>query len=156
MSISFDPSILLSTEIHEANDTAAIPVPEGEFVAIIEKVEPRTWQGKEDPTKSGVTLDITWSIDDANVRETLGRDKVTVRQGIMLDLTDTGGLDMSKGRNIGLGRLREALDMNQPGQAFSMNNLSGRVAKILVTHRLDNRNPADPKIFPEVRGVTKM
>ena len=106
----FDPNAFLDMQLTDANDTKSIPVPVGEFVAVAEKVECRAWQGKADPSKSGLTLDITWNIDDASVKEALGREKVTVRQGIMLDITDAGGLDMGKGRNIGLGKLREGLD----------------------------------------------
>ena len=85
------------------------------------------------------------------MKELLGRDKVTVRQGIMLDITDSGGLDMGKGRNIGLGRLREAIGLNTPGQPFSFSMVAGRVAKVNVSHRIDGEN-----IYAEVKGVAKL
>lgn len=147
----FNPDQFLDMQVTEANDTKLTPVPVGEYVAVIEDVKCRQWQSKQDPSKSGLTLDITWSIDDPAVKELLGRDKVTVRQGVMLDLTESGGLDMGKGRNVGLGRLREAVGLNTPGQPFSFSMLVGRVAKVSVSHRIDGDN-----IYAEVKGVTKL
>lgn len=147
----FSPEQFLDMQVTESNDTRTIPVPVGEYTAVAEEVKCRQWQSKQDPSKSGLTLDITWSVDDAAVKELLGRDKVTVKQGIMLDLTDAGGLDMGKGRNVGLGRLREALGLNTPGQPFSFMMVSGRVAKISVSHRSDGEN-----IYAEVKGVAKL
>jgi hypothetical protein len=87
----------------------------------------RTWTSKKDSTKSGVVLEVIWSIEDQGVKDTLGRDKVTVKQGVMLDMTPDGsGLDMGKGKNVSLGRLREALNMNQPGQRFRIHNAAGQ------------------------------
>ena len=147
----FNPDQFLDMQIEGQNDTKIIPVPAGEYTAMIEEVKVRQWQSKADPLKSGLTLDVQWSIDDASVKELLGRGKVTVKQGIMLDLTDAGGLDMGKGRNIGLGRLREALDLNQPGRPFSFTMLTGRVARVNVSHRI-----ADDNIFAEVKQVARM
>lgn len=147
----FNPDQFLDMQFEGQNDTKVVPVPAGEYTAMIEEVKVRQWQGKADPLKSGLTLDIQWSIDDPSVKELLGRDKVTVKQGIMLDLTDAGGLDMGKGRNIGLGRLREALDLNQPGRPFSFTMLTGRVARVSVSHRI-----ADDNIFAEVKQVARM
>jgi hypothetical protein len=149
--MSFDPQSFLDMSVEGENSTVSIPVPVGEYVAVAEKVDVRQWTGKHDPTKSGLTLEVFWNIDDANVKELLGRDKITVKQGIMLDLTESGGLDMGKGRNVSLGKLRAALDLNNPGQAFSFNQIPGRVAKIAVKHRI-----ADENIYPEVGAVAKM
>ena len=147
----FSPEQFLDMQVTESNDTKTIPVPVGEYTAVAEEVKCRQWQSKKDPSMSGLALDIKWSIDDAAVKELLGRDKVTVNQGIMLELTDSGGLDMGKGRNIGLGRLREALGLNAPGQPFSFMMVSGSVAKISVSHRIDGEN-----IYAEVKGVAKL
>lgn len=146
----FDATSFLDMSVEGQLDTKAIPCPQGEYAAIAEKVDARQWTGKADPTKSGVVLEVVWSIEDANVREQLGRDKVTVKQGIMLDLTDSGTLDMGKGRNLGLGRLREAINQNQPGQPFSFQNIVGQMAKVTVSHRVDGED-----IFAEIKKVAR-
>lgn len=144
----FDPAMFLEMTVTEANSTESIPVPEGEYLAVVTEVKARTWQSKTDAEKSGIALDITWEIDDANVKEVVGRDKVTVKQGIMLDLNEAGGLDVGKGRNVNLGRLREAVGLNVPGQPFSFTMLNGRVGKVQISHRVH-----EGQIFADVKGV---
>lgn len=147
----FSPEQFLDMQVTESNDTKVIPVPVGEYVAVVEEVKVRNWQNKQDPSKAGMALDVFWAIDDQAVKEFLGRDKVTVKQGVMLDLTDSGGLDMGKGKNVGLGRLREATNLNTPGQPFSFSMFPGRVAKVKVEHRVDGET-----IYAEVKQVAKM
>lgn len=146
---AFDPQAFLDSSVTEANDTKVIPVPIGEYLGVIDKLVPRQWTSK-DGTSSGLALDITWIVEDEEVKQFLGRDTVNVKQGLMLDVLPSGQLDMSKGKNIGLGRLREAVGLNQPGQAFSFQQLPGQMAKISIKHRL-----VDEDTFAEVKAVTK-
>lgn len=136
--MSFDADQFLNAAVEGSNSTKIQPCPIGEYPGLCEKVEARQWQSK-DGTKTGVALDVFWSVQDPNVQQALGRESVTVKQGIMLDLTSSGGLDMSEGRNVGLGRLRAAVDLNE-GQ-FAFNMLPGRMAKLKVSHRQDQKDP---------------
>lgn len=151
--MSFDADSFLQSSVTEANDTKVIPCPVGEYMGIIDKVAARQWQST-DGTKTGVTLDVTWLIEDAGAKAATGRDVVTVRQGVMLDISATGGLDMGQGKNVGLGRLREAVGKNQPGEAFSFAMLPGLAAKVSVTHRQDKNDPET--VYAEVKLVTKL
>lgn len=144
----FNPDQFLDMQFTETNDTKVVPVPVGEYLATAEEAKIRTWQSKTDPSKAGLALDITWEIQDEAVKQLLGRDKVTCKQGIMLDLTDSGSLDMGKGRNISLGRLREAVDLNVPGQPFAFSMIPGRMAKVKVSHRVDGE-----EIYSEIKAV---
>jgi hypothetical protein len=146
----FDAQSFLDSSVTGANDTKVIPVPMGEYQGIIDKITPRQWQSK-DGTQSGVALDILWLVEDQEVKTFLGRETVTCKQGIMLDMTSDGKLDVTKGKNIGLGRLREAVNLNNPGQPFSFNQLPGQMARISVRHRIDGEDT-----FAEVKGVAKM
>lgn len=148
--MSFDPQAFISASISSSNDTKVIPVPVGDYHGVIEKIAPRQWQSK-DGSQTGIALDVFWLVEDAGVKEFLGRDTVTVRQGIMLDTTPSGGLDVSKGKNIGLGRLREAVGKNQDGQPFSFEMLPGLSARISVTHRI-----AGEDTFAEVKSVSRL
>lgn len=148
--MSFDAQSFLDSAYSESNDTSIAPVPVGEYMGIIEKITPRQWQSK-DGTQTGIAIDITWMIEDDSVKQLLGRDKVTCRQSIMLDTTAQGTLDMSRGHNVGLGRLREAVGKNSPGEAFAFSMLPGLSAKIHVTHRVNNED-----IFAEVKMVSKL
>lgn len=148
--MSFDPQSFLDTAVSGVNDTKIIPVPVGEYMGVIDKVTPRQWQSKDGST-TGIALDVLWLVEDSSVKEYLGRDTVVCKQGIMLDLTAEGGLDMSKGKNVGLGRLREAVGKNNSGEAFSFAMLPGSAAKISVAHRLANDDT-----FAEVKQVAML
>lgn len=148
--MSFDPQSFIDSTITESNDTKIVPVPEGDYMGIIDKIAPRQWQSK-DGTQTGIALDIFWLVEDSAVKEYLGRETVTCKQGLMLDTTPQGGLDTSPGKNVGLGRLREAVGKNTPGEAFSFSMLPGATAKIRVSHRIVGEDT-----FAEVKGVARL
>jgi hypothetical protein len=148
--MSFDAQSFLDSAITSSNDTKVTPVPVGEYMGIIEKVAPRQWQSK-DGSQTGIALDVFWMIEDQGVKEFLGRQSVTCKQGIMLDTTPQGGLDSAKGKNIGLGRLREAVGKNNEGESFSFAMLPGLSAKVKVEHRVSG-----DETYSEVRGVAKL
>lgn len=147
MASAFDPASFLHQSVEGANDTTFTPVPEGEYLALADKVEVNRWQ-KSDGSAAGLRLDVTWEIQDDAVKQLLGRDKITVRQGQMLDLTESGQLDMGKGKNIGLGRIRAATDLNDPSQPIQMSMIQGRLAKISVKHRVH-----EDQIYAEVKSI---
>lgn len=152
----FDPLAFLNQTTTEQGSIISVPIPVGEYTAVIEKVEARPWQGKADPSKSGIALDVVYNIDDAGVKTFLGRDKVTITQGIMVDLDSNDNLDYSKGKNISLNRVREATGLNVPGAPFAPRMLEGKVAKIAVGHRASER-PQDPPgtMFADVLAVSR-
>ena len=145
----FDPNSFFEQVITEIGSTEAVPIPAGEYLATIDKKEVTTWQKKDDPSVSGLKLKITWSLEDQAVRDLLGRDKVVVVQDIMLDTTETGGLDMGKGRNVELNRLRAAVDLNVSG--FSFHQLDGRMARVTVKQDQDKNDPQ--KFYARVKAV---
>jgi hypothetical protein len=145
--MSFDPATFLNTQFTEENDTKITPVPAGEYLALADKVDIKSWSSK-DGSSSGIKLEIVWEIQDDNVKALLGRDVVKVTQQQMLDLTETGQLDFSKGKNVGLGRIREALDLNKPGEPFAFSMIQGRMAKVLVSHRT-----AGEDIYSEIKKI---
>lgn len=147
----FSPDQFLDMQVTEANDTKVTPVPVGEYNAVASEVKVVSWQKKDDPSVAGLKLQIIWEIDSPEVKALLGREKITVRQDQMLDLTDSGSLDMGKGRNVGLGRLREACGLNTPGQPFAFSMITGRMAKLNIAHRVVGED-----IFTDVKGVAKI
>jgi len=140
----FDPDLFLSTQTASALDTQAVPVPEGEYNAVIKDVAARQ-------VKDSIILDVRWAIDDANVAAVTGLTEPTVRQSVFLDMTAGGGLDTSKGKNIQLGRLREALRQNIAGQPWAPAMLVGNVARVTVKHRIGGE-----AIYTAVKGVAAL
>lgn len=147
----FDADAFLQTEVTGALDTRLIPVPEGDFLGQCTEVKPR-----QITTKNGderVLVDLTWEVLSDEAKKATGRDKPTVRQTIFLDLTDEGGLDFSKGKNIQLGRVREAVGQNDPKRKWSMMMLMNTQATLLIGHRADENDPET--VYAEVKKITK-
>ena len=145
----FDPNAFFDQVVESAGSTEVVPIPAGEYLATIDKKEVAQWSKKDDPSISGLKLKVTWSLEDQPVRDLFGRDKVTVVQDIMLDLTDHGTLDMGKGRNVELNRLRAAVDLNVSG--FSFHQLDGRMARVTVKQDQDRNDPQ--KFYARVKAV---
>jgi hypothetical protein len=151
----FDPSSFLETVFTEPSITERLLCPPGEFPAIVDKVEARAWTGKADSSKSGVVMDIHWSIEDQSVKEACKRDKVTVRQSIMFNTNENGiGIDMEKAKSdVAFGRLRDALGLN--AGTFSPSMLNGRMAKVRVTHSTGTDKNGLPVVNENITAVTK-
>lgn len=142
----FDTESFMQTTVEGELSTTTTPIPVGEFLAVVKSVGSRSGEKDGNPW---AMLDVTWEIDDASVAEVTGRDVNTCRQSIFLDITESGGLDMAKGKNVGLGKLREAVNQNGPG-AWSPAMLEGQVGKVKIDHRLYEGNT-----YADVKGVAK-
>lgn len=148
----FNPDAFLNDSVDAALSTRMEPVPEGDYPATIKSVATPRFIESKDPTKPGfAVMDITWSLDAPQLAQKLGRNELLVRQGVMLDLKN-GKLDTDKGRNIGLGRLREAVKQNQAGKQWNPSMLVGAgPAMVKVTHRADKND--DSVVYDEIRKV---
>lgn len=145
----FDPQAFLDTQTTEANDTRVIPCPVGEWPATIEGVDIKSGVSQKNG-EAWTKLAVKWKIEGCDANRLADRDPIYVTQGVLLDITSAGGLDMGKGRNVQLGRVREALDLNKPGQPFAFRMLVGRTAKVAISQREYEGN-----IFDDVKGVVK-
>jgi hypothetical protein len=143
---TFDPDLFMNSQTTEANDTTFAPVPVGTYQAAIAKVEPRLANDKP-------VLEVTWNINDQTARDATGLETPTVRQTIWLDVNASGGLDNGRGKNVGLGKLRAALNQNQAGQPWAPGMLIGQPASIQVTHR-NGKEPG--QVFAQVGAVTAL
>ena len=148
---SFDPESFLDLEIEGANDTRLIPIPVGEYIATVEKGDKVREIKSKDGTDTFYSLPIVWRIDDPSVLEATQRDKVTIRADIFLDILPSGALDMGKGKNVQLGKYREALGLNDPTRPFSMRMFINRAAKIKVGQRAHKETG---ELMPTVQAVT--
>lgn len=154
----FNPQTFMQSTVDEANATEVVLVPEGDYTAVSGPINEDSF--KDFPITQGprtgekfYRMDVVWNINDDNgqLQELLGRPP-SVRQGIGLDITKEGSLEMGKGRNVELGLLREALGQNQSGRNWSPVMLGGQLAKIHVKHRLDKKTG---KTYVDVDRVTK-
>lgn len=157
MNSAFDPTSYLDATISEPS-VRRPPLPAGrELVGIVQEVKPRSWQAKEDPTRGGIAVDIPVKIDLSaypDLQQIIGATEVTLTDGLILDLTPNGAIDNSPGKNNKLRRWREALDMNKPGDTFSFRLMQGRMVKVKIGHRIDNR-VSPPETYDQIDGVVK-
>lgn len=148
----FDPSIYLDATVSEPT-VRRPPIPAGrELVGVIQEIKSRSWRGKEDPTKSGVAIDVPIKFELSaypDLEALLGVKEITITDGIMLDTTPTG-IDNSPGKNSKLRRYREALDLNKPGDVFAPRMMQGRLIKAKIGHRI-----VDKETFEQIDGVVK-
>jgi hypothetical protein len=152
MSSIFDPVAYLDATL-EAPTEKRPPLPVGDYTAIIGEITARAWQGKKDPSKSGIAWDVPLSVEiPADIQASLGLTNSTLllTDSVMLDLTDGGLIDNGPGRNRRLRMYREAVDLNKPGDSFSARLMQGKVVKVKVSHEEWEGN-----IQERVAGVVK-
>jgi hypothetical protein len=148
MTSIFDPQQVLDAAITDTLKRRP-PVTPSVYSAVIGEPKIRTWQGKADPSKSGLAIDIPLELQltDSEAAR-IGQAKVVITGGGFLDTTDAGGLDMAPGRNRVLRTYYDATGLNKPGT--TPRQLQGRMVKVQIGHRLYEGEPVE-----EVVGIAK-
>lgn len=114
----------------------ALP-PEGEFAAVVDGNELGELKYTDRQTGQEVTkpkLTIKWSVQDATVLETLGRDKVIVIQDIIINLSDEGTIEDD--RNTELATLGSKVWVGEEMPLYD-NSFCGRYGMIQIRHITD-------------------
>ena len=137
---TFDPDLFLGGEIAGGFATSYARVPAGEYSAMIDDVKVR--KVNTDDGEQAV-MDVTWLILDEEVKKDTELERPTCRQGFFLDINEKGGLERGKNKNVGLGRMLEALGMDQ-GDKWSPAGLKGSLATIRVEHKPNKDDPENP------------
>lgn len=142
MSHIFDAEQFLNITV-DSPFTDRIPLPAGEYTAMIGTIKPRVWSNK---TSSGVALDITLVVDVPAEAQQLCecRPTMILTDSAMLDLVEGGmGFDLGPGKNRVLKDYREATDLNRPGEKFGLTMLQGRIIRIKITHDVYEGKPRE-------------
>lgn len=84
---------------------------------------------------------VTWVLDHEELRKELDRSEVVLTQGIMLDVTADGKLDMGRGKNVRLGKFKKALGINDANSPLS--DAIQRRAILNVKHGQYNGEPQE-------------
>ena len=156
----------INTVHQETIDTARIPIPVGEYVGQIGTDDKALTleQGNAGPNAKNpgapwARLDVLINIPDPSgaIKAATGRDPVSTRYGIMLDLTAAGMPDFTAGKNLNLGRLFKAIghavtDKGQIAAPWSFTELPGKGIKITIAH---DPNPNDASApYERVANIT--
>lgn len=153
---AFDPATFLDQETDQPL-VRRPPLPIQDYIGIIGVPTTRTWVSPNDSTKSGYAVDFPIVLDiPGDVQEQLGltTNTITVKGGVMLDLTPDGSIDWSAGKNGATRRYREALDMNKSGDTFSFRRMEGRAIRVKIKHR--EYPPGSGEFFEDVDQVAKV
>lgn len=149
----FDKDTFLSTEIKGASETKYTPVPINEYGGTyIDDLGTATFKdnnGVEQPQ-----LIITWAIPDEALAKSLGLEKVTVVDRVFLDVDPSGALLFGPNKNVKLGQIREALNLNDPKKPFNLNMLRGAgPARLKIGHRFNKQTGEGP--FANIERVAR-
>lgn len=147
----FDPAQFLDITV-ESPFEERIPLPIGEYTAMIGQIGARSWQSK-DGSKAGVAWDIPLVVDvPPDVQQTCNcSPTLKITDSAMLDINESGnGFDFGPGRNRVLKDYREATDTNKPGDKFGAKVLQGKVIKVRITHDL-----WEGRVREKIAGRTK-
>lgn len=139
--MSFNPDTFLTQETDAQLETEFVPCPAGEYQGSVDKVRPRKFTIDNEER---AVLDISWLILDLDgkIEAETGMERNVVQQTLWLDVNEQGALETGKGKNIGLGKLREALGQNKSGKKWSPGMLMGQGATVVVSEYIDKEeNP---------------
>lgn len=141
---AFDPNEFLDATTTEASIRRP-PVPAGtDLVGYIKDVVFRNVQGKKDPSKSYLFMDVQIVASITPELQSQGQPpEVTYTAGVGIDTIDGAGIDFSPGKNGQLRRYREALGMNNPGEPFSPRAMIGKQIRVKVKHEFYNGETYD-------------
>ena len=83
-----------------------------------------------------------------------GNDITVTHKGMFLDLEDGGGLDVAKGKNVDLGRLREAVNQNTKSGWKFTDLIGAGPLMVKVIHEADQNDSS--KKYARVSRVVKI
>jgi hypothetical protein len=156
----FDPDNFLDTSTDQALSTKPILHPVGSYLAMIgTEIKARKFSNEKGTMAFldlPLEIDGNQPIDDGTgrmLKEVTGRDKTTVTDSVILDLNESGHMDLREGRNFRIGRYRAAVDQNHAGQTWKPRDLAGQMVKVTVGHRPDKNDP--DKVYVQINGVEK-
>jgi len=147
---TFDPEQFMNVTIEGSNDTKRPVVPAGEYRCQVFKLNPRsgTIEKGERAGKHWCSYNVVLEVLDEAVKQELEQERVFVNYNVFLDLDDNNQLDMGRGKNVALGKLREAVNQNDPSSPWSFAMLLGQTLKANVTVGVN------PKTGDEMNNVT--
>ncbi len=147
----FDSNAFLQSQALDGKlETQFTPIPAGEYIAMISKLEAKE-QPKKDNTGVYTIVDVTLLIDDARAKEATGMPNPSVRDSLFLDI-ENGKLATGKNKNIALGRYLEATGNNGvAGNPFQL--IQGKIVKVQLVVEPDKNDPT--KLYNRVRAVGK-
>ncbi len=146
--MAFDVQSFMQTIVDRSTSTQYVNPPDlDDAIGIVKKTDGHTFT--KDGGTEQVVLDVTFDIIDPRAVAKTGRESGNLaRYSVFLDLVG-GALDMGEGKNVKLGKLREAVQQNIPGQPWAPSMLEGKTCRC----KLVNRKSDDGAEYCDVKAV---
>lgn len=146
----FDVDSLLTAEVSGEMSTVTPTLEPGDYEAYIAGVDVKSFQIREGDNagETRYILKVKWQVMDQPEWEEKYGYKPTVIQDIWLDFNENG-LDRAEGKNTKLGKVRQAVGQNVPGEPWAPGNLVGGSAMVNVGRRL----APNGEVYSEIKGV---
>lgn len=138
---AFDPVAFLASNQTEANEERP-RIPPELYTAVIGDIDPA--KGKSGTYSTGPNIGNPWGSISVPLRLQLSPEaqalglppEFTLTDNVFIDLTPSGTVDNSKGKNTRQLEYRKATGTNNPGEPFSWLGLIGRPIKVQVKHEM--------------------
>lgn len=163
--MTFDPEAFMRQHVDAPLETEFTSVPQGEYLASIDDFDSSAIESIDFTYKRGpnagspgkmLKLTLPFVIDDAAVKQALGRDKVVVTKQVILDTDDNGSLAIGTNRNVELGRIREAVGQNGNGPWSIMNLRGAGPVMVKIAHVEFDRRDGSKGKRTEVERVVRV
>ncbi len=132
----FNADVLLNCTTEAKLATSIPPMPNGEWIFSITGVE------FKNPKPDVIIMDAAVECIDPEVCAVTGMNPTRSKISCFCDVTDTGLLDDTEGKNIQLGKLREALGQNEAGVPWSPMMVVGGQVRGKTQQKPDSKDPS--------------
>jgi hypothetical protein len=151
----FDANTFMETTVRAELSTKFPVIPEGEYLLQCKDIKLRQVEFKK-IDGSGVAIEVYWEVLDDGVKAATKMEHPQCRQSFLLDLmegSDPPQLDLSEGRNIRLGQILAACNLNSK-KGWNLASIKNQTVGGRVKHR---ENPDDAEApFSEVVRVVSL
>lgn len=164
--MTFNAEDFMTQNLDKPLETEFTLVPPGEYLATVDDfgsdaIEQFDFTYKKGPKQgqpgSMTKLSLPFVIQDDAVAAEMGRDKVVITKALILDVDDNGMISEGKNKNIELGRIRDAVDQNNPKMPWSLASLRGAGPVIVrVIHKEFERNDGTHGKRAEIDRVARV
>lgn len=157
---AFDAQQFLDSTTTEAGEKRENLPQSQEYIAEITDIDARSSQGKKETNRDQTYLFFDypmtiWLKDEyPDLAAKIGIDKITMKHGVSVDVTERGAIDWSKGKNNGLRILREATGTNVAGQPWNPRMLVGR--RVRVSLKLREWPEGSGNWLEDVKAIAKV
>lgn len=144
----FNPDLLKTGAVSGSFSTSLPPMPEGEYPFTVTGVEVKN------PKADVVIAEYSCETYDDAVCTATGMTPSRTRYACFLDLDEVGMLAVGEGKNVGLGKLREAVGQNDDDTPWTMEMPVGQSFLGLVRQRVDDKDAT--RIYAEIKQLSPM